>query len=336
MQLQTTMASPAQARQYFEITSVESLSTLLDKHHFDGQSIVVLGQGSNTIFTDDFNGVVLANRILGRLIVYEDQDSIHIRFGAGESWHDLVVWTLQNNWYGLEQLALIPGLIGAAPIQNIGAYGVELKDVFVSLECIDIKTVNTQSCSLSDCQFAYRDSIFKQRWRDKKVITSVTLCLHKKMPKYSLNNLYPALREIIKTEQNDESKITAQDVFQVVCDVRSSKLPDPGAIPNSGSFFKNPLISAQQQAALLERFPDLVNYPVSDGYKLAAAWLIERAGFKGFFDEKGIGCYAKQALVLINPQRRKGSEVLNFARQVQQGVEQLFDVTLEIEPRIYP
>ena len=180
MQLQTTMASPAQAQQYFEITSVESLSTLLDEQYFDGQSIVVLGQGSNTIFTDDFHGVVLANRILERSIVYEDTDSIHIQFGAGESWHELVVWTLRNKWYGLEQLALIPGLVGAAPIQNIGAYGIELKDVFVSLDCLDIATAKVQSCSLADCQFGYRDSIFKQRWRDRKVITSVTLCLQKK------------------------------------------------------------------------------------------------------------------------------------------------------------
>ena len=155
------------------------------------------------------------------------------------------------------------------------------------------------------------------------------------MPKYSLDNLYPALRQIIKTELDAESEITAEHIFQTVCDVRSSKLPDPEAIPNSGSFFKNPLITAQQQANLLERFPDLVSYPMSEGYKLAAGWLIEQAGFKGFSDEKGIGCYALQALVLINPQRRKGHEVLSFARQVQQSVEQLFGVTLEIEPRIY-
>lgn len=334
MQLNTTMAVRAQSQHYYEFHSLTELHAILAEQFEPDLALMVLGQGSNTIFRQDYTGIVLANRLLGRKVVAETEQTIDVCFGGGENWHDLVAWSLQNQWYGLENLALIPGLIGAAPIQNIGAYGIELSDVFTELSCLDIATNEQQTCSIADCRFAYRDSIFKHEWADKKVITSVTLRLSKKQTLRSKTDLYPALRSEFADTEGDV--ITSQQVFDAVCRVRSSKLPDPQQVPNSGSFFKNPVVSHTQHQQLKQKFPDLVAYALGEqGYKLAAGWLIEAVGLKGYSQDNGVGCYAQQALVIINPQHCTGAEVLAFAGTVQNTVEERFGVKLEIEPRIY-
>lgn len=330
--LKTTMSCPAQAREYYKITSQEALLALLTEHHWGSQDVMVLGYGSNTLFQTADQDVVIVCNILGRDLVDEDTETVCIRFGAGENWHDCVEWTLQQGFYGLENLALIPGLMGAAPIQNIGAYGAELADVFESLSCVDITTAEVSECSLEACQFAYRDSIFKGEWLEKKVITEVTLRLCKQPKRHTLSSLYPALQSQFLS--NDDV-IMPEQVFQTVCQVRSSKLPNPDELPNSGSFFKNPIVSESAYQTLQAKHDNIVAYAIEGGYKLAAGWLIEQAGLKGYSQENGIGCYEKQALVVINPEHCSGEAVLAFAGYVQSVVYEKFLVRLEIEPRVY-
>ena len=330
-ELKTTMSCPAQAQECYEIESQSGLIELLKTKRWSPSDLMILGYGSNTIFKSVRQGIVLSNRIFGRELLHEDNEAVYIRFGAGENWHDCVDWALKNNFYGLESLALIPGLMGAAPIQNIGAYGVELADVFESLSCVDIATAEEQECSLNECQFAYRESIFKGEWLGQKMITSVTIKLSKQPKKYKISSLYPALQ----SQFSVDDEITPHDVFQAVCRVRSSKLPNPDELPNSGSFFKNPVVSAEDYQALQTNFNDIVAFKTGNGYKLAAGWLIEKTGFKGFSQKNGVGCYEKQALVIVNPQHRSGEEVLSFASMVQLSVYEKFGVHLEIEPRVY-
>ena len=325
------MSCPAQAQECYAIESQSDLVGLLKKKCWQPEDLMILGYGSNTIFKSELQDIVLVNCISGKKLLSETQDTAYIRFGAGENWHDCVEWTLQQGFYGLENLALIPGLIGAAPIQNIGAYGVELANVFESLSCVDIATAKPQECSLKDCQFAYRESIFKGEWLGQKMITSVTLKLSKRQEQRRVSSLYPALQSHFPTE----SFVSPQDIFEAVCQVRSSKLPNPDELPNSGSFFKNPIVSLNDYQALQANYADIVAYETSNGYKLAAGWLIEKAGWKGYSQDNGIGCYEKQALVIVNPQHCSGEEVLAFAGVVQSSVYEKFGVHLEIEPRIY-
>lgn len=330
--LKTTMSCPAQAREYYQVSSQEKLVDLLSDNRWEPKEVMVLGFGSNTIFQSAVQNVVISCDISGREIVDECADNVSIHFGAGEDWHDCVSWTLEKGYYGLENLALIPGLMGAAPIQNIGAYGVELSDVFESLSCVDIKTADVDECSLEDCQFSYRDSIFKREWLEKKVITGVTLRLSKQAKMSDANSLYPALQSQFASKQG---LITPQEIFETVCQIRSSKLPNPLALPNSGSFFKNPIVNESVYQNLKKQHESLVAYEAKGSYKIAAGWLIEQAGLKGFSQKNGIGCYEKQALVVINPNHCTGEEVLAFAKHVQDIVFEKFSVTLEIEPRIY-
>lgn len=330
--LKTTMSCPAKAWEYYEIESQQGLVALLNEKCWKVQDVMVLGYGSNTIFKSDYQGVVLLCRILAREIVAENEETISIRFGAGENWHDCVEWTLQQGFYGLENLALIPGLMGAAPIQNIGAYGSELANIFESLSCVDIETSEIHECSLEDCQFGYRDSIFKNAWSEKKVITDVTLRLSKQAKAYTKACLYPDLQSQFSTT---EETLSPQQVFHAVCHVRSSKLPNPDELPNSGSFFKNPIVSESSYQRLKAKYTDIIAYKTEQGYKLAAGWLIEKAGLKGHSQENGVGCYEQQALVIINPNHRSGEEVLAFADHVQSLIFEKFAVTLEIEPRVY-
>lgn len=326
------MSCPAHAKQYYIIESRNELVSLLEQQQWQSTDIMVLGYGSNTIFKTALQDVVVACQIMNRQVLNESDDSVFIKLGAGENWHDCVEWALAQGWYGLECLALIPGLVGAAPIQNIGAYGVELADVFESLTCVDIETATVSECSAQDCKFAYRESIFKGEWFEKKVITDVTLKLSKHPQQYTLASLYPALRAQFSPSS---VAITPQEVFTAVCQVRSSKLPNPDELPNSGSFFKNPVVNKEQYQILKKQYPAMAAYQVEGNYKLAAGWLIEEAGLKGYSQENGIGCYIKQALVIINPQHCSGKDVLAFANHVQSVVYEKFAVKLEIEPRVY-
>jgi UDP-N-acetylmuramate dehydrogenase len=285
----------------------------------------VLGEGSNTVLKSDFAGLVILNRMMGIEIDYESSEVVEITVGAGENWHQLVDYTVQKKWGGLENLALIPGLVGAAPIQNIGAYGVELKDSLLEVLCVDRASGECFSLSNEECHFAYRDSIFKQLLCDKVVITAVRFRLFKDTAR-TLS--YPALEAEVGVDTS------LRNVFETVCAIRRQKLPDPNTIPNAGSFFKNPVVSASQHTQLKQRYPDLVSFEFGTGYKLAAAWLIDRAGWKKkSLDD--VHVHQHQALVICNPMHRSGQAVLALAFSIQQDIRQHFGVELEIEPRIY-
>jgi len=323
----TTFGIAACAQFYLRVTEVAQLQQLSQLSELTDLPRLILGGGSNLILTRDFPGLVLHIASTGRERVREDEQFIYVRAAAGEVWHDFVLWTLAQGWGGLENLSLIPGSVGAAPMQNIGAYGVELKDSFHSLSWFEFATGTIHTLTHADCQFAYRDSVFKHALRDQGVILDVTFALAKQwQAKLGYGEVANALQEV--------EKLTPQQISAAICAIRHSKLPDPNVIGNAGSFFKNPLVSAEVCAALLARFPHLVNYPQTDGqYKLAAGWLIELAGWKGrVLDGGRVGVYQKQALVLVNLGGATGSEVIALAQKIQADVQLQFGVSLEIEP----
>ena len=337
-----TMATSAVAKWFVVAQTEDDILSAMDFCQQQMCGHLVFGEGSNSLFVNDQDVLIIANRIGGAgqiLDVFtskaittlnESEDFIELRIGAGVNWHQLVKQSLEHGYYGLEQLALIPGLVGAAPIQNIGAYGSEIKDSLIAVRAFDTSTRTFVELSNEDCQFMYRDSIFKQD-STRYIITAVDLHLLKKMPQYQLEDIYTGL----KSELANRHEITAQDIFNAVCKVRQSKLPDPNFIPNAGSFFKNPIVSVDQEQALKQRFPDLVSYPAGDDIKIAAGWLIDRIGLKGYSQFDGVGCYEKQALVVVNHNKASGEAVINFAQSIQDKVKSTYDVMLEIEPRIF-
>jgi len=323
----TTFGLTASARFYLRVTEIAQLKQLNQLSELTNLPRLILGGGSNLILTRDFPGLVLHIALIGRERVREDDHFIYVRAAAGEVWHDFVLWTLAQGWGGLENLSLIPGSVGAAPIQNIGAYGVEIKDCFHSLSWLEFATGKVHILTRADCQFAYRDSVFKGALRDQGVILDVTFALAKQwQAKLSYGEVTTVLHEI--------EAPTPQQISSAICAIRQRKLPDPMIIGNAGSFFKNPLVSAEVRAALLARFPHLVNYPQTDGqYKLAAGWLIELAGWKGRVLAGGrVGVYEKQALVLVNLGNATGADVIELSQQIQADVQRQFGVSLEIEP----
>ncbi|WP_461519516.1 UDP-N-acetylmuramate dehydrogenase [Porticoccus sp.] len=330
LQTFNTLALPARAEFFCRVDSDETLLEALRWAKDKGLRITVLGGGSNVVLVDDIPGLVISMAISGIGLQHQIGDQLAVRVGAGENWHLLVQRTLAEGWYGLENLSLIPGLAGAAPIQNIGAYGVELSERFLSLEAIHIPSTERLSMSAEDCRFGYRDSFFKHAGRDQYVITSVTLSLSSK-PQLHLD--YPALQQAL-VERNP-TELTPALISEVVCEVRRSKLPDPAVLPNAGSFFKNPVIAKEQYARLISQYPDLVGYPQADGsVKLAAGWLVDRAGWKGVMRD-GVGVHQQQALVLVN-RGGDGAKLLALADEISQSVLSQFGVTLELEPRVYP
>lgn len=313
------------------INSVDQLSAAKVLAEEQGLPLIPIGEGSNLVLPAKLNAVVVVNRILNREVVFENDTTVHLRLGGGENWHDIVEYCLGENWYGLENLALIPGCVGAAPVQNIGAYGVELKDVFESLTVFDLHGGNELTLNLDECQFGYRDSLFKNEWMSRGVITSVTLRLLKK---FTPHIDYPALQHVFHKQRKALESVNGQDVFDTVCAIRRSKLPDPIELPNAGSFFKNPVVSQAHYCELKEKYSDLVAYPVGQNYKLAAGWLIEKSGWKGR-KLGSVGMHKDQALVLVNYESAEQADVLALAQAVTQEVKNLFQVTLEIEPRVY-
>ncbi|MEC5405005.1 UDP-N-acetylmuramate dehydrogenase [Paraburkholderia sp. MPAMCS5] len=287
---------------------------------------LVLGGGSNVVLTGDFAGLVLLVALRGRRILREDADAVYVEAAAGEPWHEFVAWTLSQGVPGLENLALIPGTVGAAPIQNIGAYGLEMCERFASLRAVELATGETIELDAQACAFGYRDSFFKREGRDRFVITSVTFRLPKAWePRAGYADL---ARELAA----DGKQPDAQAIFDAVVAVRRAKLPDPLELGNAGSFFKNPVVDAAQFEALKEREPDLVSYAQPDGrVKLAAGWLIDRCGWKGRA-MGAAGVHERQALVLVNRGGARGAEVLALARAIQREVLERFGVALEAEP----
>ena len=335
----TTLGLPGRAAWYAEIRSVEQLAMLAGDSR---QRRFVLGAGSNLVLTGDFDGLVLRMAIRGRELIGEDDDAWYVRAGAGEDWHRLVLWTLAQGWPGLENLALIPGTVGAAPIQNIGAYGLEVADRFHSLDAVDMSTGNMLQLDRGACRFGYRDSVFKQQgWHlnGQRVITRVTFRLPKNwQPLTGYAELAAELDRMPRSGADTGPGSgpafvhTPRQIADAVIAVRSRKLPDPAQIPNAGSFFHNPLVSATVAEQLAVTHPQLPRYPQADGcVKLAAAWLIEHSGWKGR-NLGRVGMYEKQALVLVNRGAAVGAEVIALARAVEADVHERFGVELIPEP----
>jgi len=326
LQPYNSMAVSASAAYLTEVASCDQIRSAVAFAHEREIPILVLGDGTNTLFIKDFSGLVLLNRIKGIELVEESQDTVLVRVASGENWHDFVAYAIQQGWYGLENLALIPGLVGAAPIQNIGAYGVELKDRFFGLEYLNIETGKLHFLTCEQCLFAYRDSIFKNALAGQTIIVSVTLELSTVA---KLNLTYPALAERFSACK----LVSPTEVFNAICEIRRDKLPLPSEIPNTGSFFKNPIVDQQLHSELKKQFPKLVSFPIESQFKLAAGWLIEQAGWKEK-ELQGVAVHERQALVVTNPKRSTGAAVLRFAQAIQQDIEDKYAVQLEIEPQL--
>ncbi len=291
---------------------------------------LILGGGSNILFTKNVDGWVIKNEISGMEIIREDNDHVYVKTGAGENWHRFVLFCIENNLGGAENLSLIPGNTGASPMQNIGAYGVELKDIFYELEAWHIKDKAWVSFSNSDCHFGYRESVFKKKFKDQFIISNVTFRLDKK---HSFHISYGAIEQ--ELHKLGVTEISIRAISDAVIRIRSSKLPDPALIGNAGSFFKNPEISAIQFDELKNKYPDMVGYPLPGGkVKLAAGWLIEKAGWKGF-RVGDAGCHEKQALVLVNYGHAKGEDIFNLSEKILKDIFEKFGVILEREVNIY-
>lgn len=319
-----TFGIDARARYFSTFSDIEELKELTI--HYSPFTTFILGGGSNILFTKDFDGHVLKNDIRGIAKINEDEEYVYVKVGAGENWHQFVLFCIQNNWQGIENLSLIPGNVGASPMQNIGAYGVEIKEVFVELTAFTLRDKSIQKFHLASCEFGYRESVFKRKYKDQFVILDVTYRLNK-IPKY--NTTYGALEK--ELERMMVNKLSIATISQAIINIRTSKLPDPAVIGNAGSFFKNPSVSKGRFKDLKAGFQKIVGYENSDGtVKLAAGWLIEQCGWKGF--RRGdAGCYEKQALVLVNYGRAAGSEIYDLSEEIRQSVIKKFGVELERE-----
>lgn len=306
---------------------IDSLDTLLKNNQ--NKEITILGGGSNVLFTKDYEGLILRNEIIGKSKINETEDFVYIKAGAGENWHEFVLYCIDNNWGGIENLSLIPGSVGASPMQNIGAYGVEIKDVFYSLEAYEIATGKLKKFSHQECEFGYRESIFKKALKGKFVITSVTFKLTKK---HQLNTSYGAIEEQLKLK--GILKPTIKDISDAVIAIRQSKLPDPKIIGNAGSFFKNPVVDLAVLNKIQEKYKNVPHYLISEkSVKLPAGWLIDQAGWKG----KRFGSYgvhAKQALVLVNYDNAKGTEIYELSQQILDDIQDKFGILLEREVNV--
>jgi UDP-N-acetylmuramate dehydrogenase len=315
------------AKYFSSFTNSEELDELLNRN--SKTPAIILGGGSNILFTKNVDGLVLKNDIKGIDLIKEDSNHVYVKAGAGENWHKFVLYTLKRNWAGLENLSLIPGNVGASPMQNIGAYGVEIKEVFDELEAYHKKEKKIHTFSVNDCEFEYRDSVFKNKYKDEYVILNVTYRLNKK-PQF--NTSYGVLEQ--ELANMGVEGLSIQAISQAVINIRSSKLPDPAQLGNAGSFFKNPEITDKRYKKLQVSFPSIVGYPLPNGdIKLAAGWLIEQCGWKGV--RRGdAGCHAKQALVLVNYGNATGKEIFDLSEDILQSVKKRFGIQLEREVNI--
>jgi UDP-N-acetylmuramate dehydrogenase len=310
-----------------------NLNEIIDSIIFSKKNnlpILTLGGGSNILFTKKFDGVVLKNNLKGIEILYTTEESIYVKAGAGENWHQFVLHAVNNGWSGIENLSLIPGTVGASPIQNIGAYGVEVKDTIEEVEVLFIDTLEVKKYTNKECKFGYRSSIFKSELKNKCILLNVTFKLSKLS---QLNLSYGAIKETLIT--NNITVPTIKDVSNAVIAIRESKLPNPKEIGNAGSFFKNPDISNELFEKLIKEYPSIPHYnsPISNHTKIAAGWLIEQCGWKGYRIDD-IGVHKNQALVLVNYGNGKGNDLLNLCKQIIQSVFEKFEIKLEAEVNI--
>lgn len=336
-----TFGIDASAKFFTEVSSTGDITEFFENNKLSSLPLFILGGGSNVLLTKNFEGIVMKINITGKNVIKEDENYAYIRTGAGENWHNLVLFCIEKGLGGIENLSLIPGCAGAAPMQNIGAYGAELKDVFYELEALMIESGEIKKYSKDECKFGYRDSIFKNELKGKCIIVSVTLRLNKK-PKF--NTSYGAIEAELKAMNITELSIKA--ISEAICRIRRSKLPDPAVIGNAGSFFKNPTVSKEKFDELKLQFPDMIGYDLpprpSPGergekkttlVKLAAGWLIEKAGWKGKrFD--GYGVHQKQALVLVNYGGAQGTDIYNLSGKILEDIKEKFGVLLEREVNV--
>jgi len=322
-----TFALPAIARTLVRVRSEAEVRAVVDHPTIGPVPKFILGGGSNIVLTRDVMAPVVKVEVMGRRLVEERANAFVVEAGAGESWHEFVAWTLDQGWPGLENLALIPGTVGGAPVQNIGAYGVELQDRFESLDAVDLVTGRSVTLTHAMCHFGYRDSVFKHALSGKSVITRVRFALRKP---WRAELGYLELER--RVQETGIAQPSARQVFDWVCAIRRAKLPDPLQVGNAGSFFKNPLVSEAQCRDIIGRDPEVVYYPLPDGsIKLAAGWMIDACGWKGKSVGRA-GVYEKQALVIVNRGGASGAEVVTLARAIQESVYGRFGIRLEPEP----
>jgi len=316
---------------YFTIVhSAREASELFASSLFKNEAHLFLGGGSNLLFTKNYDGLVIKVEINGKKVIAEDEETVSLKVGAGENWHALVMYCVEQNWGGVENLSLIPGSVGAAPIQNIGAYGVEIKKIISSVEAIEISTGLPKVFSNAACQFGYRESIFKQSAKDKFLISSITLTLTKKNHRF--NTSYGAIEEVLK--QQGVQALTLKSISDAVIHIRSTKLPDPRRIGNAGSFFKNPSIQVDLHDFIKKEYPSLPSYPAAEGMvKIPAAWLIEQCGWKGKTFDK-IGVHPQQPLVLVNYGGGEGEKIWELAMDIRDSVKAKFNISLQPEVNV--
>jgi len=311
------------ARILFEINNISDLSNILSKEA-QKDEILVLGGGSNILFTKSFDGIIINIKNRGIKLIEEDENTVLVEVSAGENWHDFVLWAVKNNFGGIENLSLIPGNVGAAPIQNIGAYGVELKDIFHSCRGVMLDSLNEFELTKSECEFDYRSSIFKSKFKNKIIISSVQFILTKSRHNFNIN--YNDLKiNLVNTE------LTIKKISDEVIRIRKSKLPDPKSFGNCGSFFKNPIVNISRYKSLIDKFPKIPCHKINkSNYKISAAWLIDQSGFKNKKDKK-VGVYVNQPLVIINHGNASGRDLLNLANNIKETIYSNFEIELEEE-----
>lgn len=329
LQAINTMQIDVSANSFMSLESVEDLIKFLKNKSYQ-PPLYILGGGSNVVFIQDFKGTILHMKILGKEIIKENADYVWVKVMAGENWHSFVLWAIEQGYGGLENLSLIPGKVGASPMQNIGAYGVEIKDVFDHLEAVDVETGDLKEFDHATCKFGYRESVFKNELKDKFIITSVTYRLTKR--NHQIKTSYGAIQQQLEADGVVEPSI--QDVSKAVIAIRESKLPNPKEIPNCGSFFKNPTIYREEYMLLQQDFAEIPGYDVGDGMvKVPAGWLIDQAGWKGYRNET-VGVHDRQALVLINHNHGTGKDIYDLSERILTDVESKFGIKLEREVNI--
>lgn len=321
-----TFGIDATARHFVEVTTIEELQDILNNKEYPRK--ILIGGGSNMLLTDYIDALFIHVNLIGKQLLSQDNDTAIVKVMAGENWHDMVMWALKNDFGGLENMSLIPGNTGTAPIQNIGAYGVELKDCFVSCEAVRIEDLQLVTLSKEECKFGYRDSYFKNEGKDKYVITSVTFSFTKN--NHKINSGYGAIEN--QLEKENILNPTIKDISNAVIAIRQSKLPDPKELGNSGSFFKNPIVNKEIFKEFNLKYPEAPFYKVSDElYKIPAGWLIEQCGFKGKrFGDAGV--HTNQALVLVNYDNATGKDILDLAAKIIAEVKSKFNI--EISPEV--
>lgn len=323
-----TFGVPARCACFREYASEAELCEIIASlSHASPRPLLHIGGGSNLLFTGDFAGDILHSAIKGRTLVAEDETSVFIRVGAAECWDDIVAWSLQAGYYGLENLSLIPGEVGASAVQNIGAYGSEVYDFISEVRAVDLQTGQSRTFKAQECKPSYRSTMFKSEWKDKYAITYVTYHLHKT---FKPNLSYAAVKNELVARNVDTDQLTAALLREIIIEIRSAKLPDPQKIGNAGSFFMNPVVTQAHFERLRAVYPSIPHYLLPNGVKIPAAWLIETAGWKG----KALGqagVYAQQALILVNLGHAKGQDIKHLAEAIQQSVKEKFDISLKPE-----